>query len=512
MQCARLPSAVARGVSRRPDRAAAAVALPMRAACPPPGLHARGPAATRAEGRPGGASRWADADPPTACEVEEDGVVCAPVDEVNTSGSQSPAVQWAATAASLGTLYAADLSLKQLFLQQGLTFPAPLAGMFVIIAVLLGTARASGDAAAERIVDAFRPGLDWLARWLPLFYVPSLVLVPLAIRAVPGDQLGRIGVVLVVGMVASLVATAQAAVAIRRLTKTSTLATAPAKPKPAFGAAHCYAWAGAAAASLAAAAAGVPGLGALTPASAFMLSATVGGHLLGSSAPAGVRAVLHPVLTMALTAVAGAQVLAAVAPGASFDGVLGAYLAKGAGPMGAGDLLMSFLGCVILSFGFRIFEQRAIMRRHFAEIMGGCFISALFGMVVSALAGRAVGLAPELTLALVPRSITVALALPIAQQLQATQLSVTATCVVLTGLLGASCAQAILDKMGQRDPIVRGMATAGSSHGLGTAALAAKEPEALPYCALAYAVIGIMATVLASLGPVRAFLQALCGV
>jgi putative effector of murein hydrolase len=39
--------------------------------------------------------------------------------------------------------------------------------------------------------------------------------------------------------------------------------------------------------------------------------------------------------------------------------------------------------------------------------------------------------------------------------------------------------------------VTRGLATAGSCHGLGTAALAAKEPAALPFCALAYGLIGI---------------------
>ena len=42
------------------------------------------------------------------------------------------------------------------------------------------------------------------------------------------------------------------------------------------------------------------------------------------------------------------------------------------------------------------------------------------------------------------------------------------------------------DRSRYDDPITRGLSTAGSAHGLGTAALAAAEPEALPFCALAY--------------------------
>ena len=63
-------------------------------------------------------------------------------------------------------------------------------------------------------------------------------------------------------------------------------------------------------------------------------------------------------------------------------------------------------------------------------------------MTSTAAAGRALGLAPGITLALVPRTVTVALALPIAQLLGASNGSITAAVVVLSGLLGAAFAQA----------------------------------------------------------------------
>ena len=65
--------------------------------------------------------------------------------------------------------------------------------------------------------------------------------------------------------------------------------------------------------------------------------------------------------------------------------------------------------------------------------------------------------------------------------------------------------------MACRDPIARGLAAAATAHGLGTAALAGKEPEALPYCALSYAMCGIVATVLASVPLIRTGLEAITG-
>lgn len=101
--------------------------------------------------------------------------------------------------------------------------------------------------------------------------------------------------------------------------------------------------------------------------------------------------------------------------------------------MGGGDLLMSFLGVVILSFGFKIHSQRALMRRHAPEIFGATALSSLFSMFGTAAAGKAMGLGSQLSLALVPRCVTVALAMPIAQQLQVADVSLTAAAVVLTG-------------------------------------------------------------------------------
>lgn len=66
--------------------------------------------------------------------------------------------------------------------------------------------------------------------------------------------------------------------------------------------------------------------------------------------------------------------------------------------------------------------------------------------------------------------------------------------VPAVGLIGAASVQRLLNLIRVRDPITRGLATASAAHGLGTAALATTEPEALPFCALAYGLIGIAAS------------------
>jgi putative effector of murein hydrolase len=61
------------------------------------------------------------------------------------------------------------------------------------------------------------------------------------------------------------------------------------------------------------------------------------------------------------------------------------------------------------------------------------------------------------------------------------------------------------------DPLTRGIATASSCHGFGTAALAAGEPQAMPFAALSYGLTGIAASLWATVPAVRSMLAATAG-
>jgi len=68
------------------------------------------------------------------------------------------------------------------------------------------------------------------------------------------------------------------------------------------------------------------------------------------------------------------------------------HVLQGAGLYGAGDFLMSFLGVIILSFAFKIFDQRRLMVRHAPEILGSCVVSAGVSMLGTAVLCRLAGL------------------------------------------------------------------------------------------------------------------------
>lgn len=61
---------------------------------------------------------------------------------------------------------------------------------------------------------------------------------------------------------------------------------------------------------------------------------------------------------------------------------------------GGGAWLLKFLGVIILSFGFRLFERRRLIYRHAAAILGGVAFAVVSSLLVTALAARLLQLPP----------------------------------------------------------------------------------------------------------------------
>jgi putative effector of murein hydrolase len=117
--------------------------------------------------------------------------------------------------------------------------------------------------------------------------------------------------------------------------------------------------------------------------------------------------------------------------------------------MGAGSALMAMLAVVVLCDGQRVFLQRRIVRRHAVEIFGTIILSALFSLFATAFLASLAGLEPVLARSILPRSITVALALPMTEVLGGSA-SVTAALVCITGLIGAAFGQQLLSALNVR--------------------------------------------------------------
>jgi hypothetical protein len=94
-------------------------------------------------------------------------------------GNSTLVTQVCAPLASTATIAALDILLRSLFRRAHIGFPSSLAGCGLLFMAMIGLNSVTskwGDA----LHGFFSPGSALLAKWLPVFFVPSLVTLPLA--------------------------------------------------------------------------------------------------------------------------------------------------------------------------------------------------------------------------------------------------------------------------------------------------------------------------------------------
>ena len=426
--------------------------------------------------------------------------------------------------ASAAAFVAIDVAFRRLFQLLNISFPSSLGACSILLFTLL----LLPSQAAGRVAEHFlQPGAALLAKWLPLFFVPSLITLPLADTS--SVEVGKVAVTVVGGFLATLLSTAFSVQWVRKLktgtasssttTSTNTMASkddnagdseedldgatnekndesklivtaTPSPPKKFSDELVRFL-------SLLTLGSGIASLIATTPgrvhggaASAiealFFLSTTVVTFCWGSRFPARVTQLVHPLVTCTVatwTVLAGwaAVTHQSLLPA---SGVLKRYTRGAAsGSRGAGDALLFLLGPAVVSLAVSMYERRQLVRDNVPAVATGITVSTFGGLFGTALAVRWLDLVdPFLRLSLLSRNITSPLAMAIAGILGA-DVSLAVSMVVVTGLIGANFGASILDACGVRDAVARGLGIGAAAHGLGTAAFV-NEKDAFPFAAI----------------------------
>ncbi|EKX46332.1 hypothetical protein GUITHDRAFT_138411 [Guillardia theta CCMP2712] len=380
------------------------------------------------------------------------------------------------------------LTIK-VFKKFGVTvIPPPLFGMFSLFAFLL----AIPETAASKVVKFFNPGVTLLNRFLPLFYTPALVVLPLP--------------AIVCVIFASYSSTAFVTTGLQSLAKGGEAELETSAPKT-FSPFLERLWAVATAVTFAGAVASP------TTLPIFMFSATlfafIAGNRLSYVLPKAVNNSWHYLMTAFVLVNAMFAVYGAVVGKAQFD-LLRAYLMPGAGIFAApGNIIMYFLAPAIWSFAFGLYGRRKTLFPNWLPIIGGSFWSAFSGVFMIAFFSKLFGASEILRLAVLPRG-TAALAVIQAGYIGASTAFVTAA-TVITGMLGANFGKTILDGLKVKSSCARGVATGGAAFTLGTAALAKDDPSAFPFGALGMALMSTWATLLYTVTPVRNAIMSTAG-
>jgi len=128
--------------------------------------------------------------------------------------------------------------------------------------------------------------------------------------------------------------------------------------------------------------------------------------------------------------------------------------------------LMSVLGPVTVAFAVPIWQQRALLARHWPALTLGMLVGSAASISSSWGLAHLLSLDSAVSLSLLPRSITTPFAMPLARDLGGVP-ELTAVFVMFTGVLGAMFGGVLLKLLPLRTPLARGALFGVGAHGAG---------------------------------------------
>ncbi len=130
--------------------------------------------------------------------------------------------------------------------------------------------------------------------------------------------------------------------------------------------------------------------------------------------------------------------------------------------------LVTLLGPATVAFAMPIYEQRALIRRYWPVLLIGILAGTTIAIGSSWALASALDLSPSLRLSLLPRSVSTPFAIAFVEDVGGVP-ELAATCVVITGLIGASLGEVLMKWLPLRSSFARGALFGMGAHGAGTA-------------------------------------------
>jgi putative effector of murein hydrolase len=453
--------------------------------------------------------------------------------------------------AGASALFVFDTIVRKTFRAQGIDFPAQLGGCIILFGFML-ISEMVAPGVGDGLFKALSPGAALLTKWLPVFFVPGLAMLPLApsigtavdvrlVYHIPISDLCSSDAcpslltflfflqhilvlsVVILGFFYSSSTVAFTVLAMRksagklavvapvkkgRAPRAAAKVVAPAAPaKPFLDSTLTMLVKGSVITGIASILATRKGYEyATTVRTVFHFIATVATYVWASLLPIGFTKFVHP-LVVSTILTWGLMQFTAVATGDTFKTVLKTYKSGSLNwvDSGAGDHLLNLLGPSVISFAIAMYSRKKLLKENFSVVVVAMLISAGGGLFGTAAFVRAINLGGKngglVRLSVLSRNVTTALAMAVTSILEG-NISIAASVVVLTGIFAATFGRSILTSMGIHDPVARGLGIGAAGQGLGVASMS-PEPDAFPFAAMSMVLTAMCATTLVSIPAVK---------
>ena len=132
-----------------------------------------------------------------------------------------------------------------------------------------------------------------------------------------------------------------------------------------------------------------------------------------------------------------------------------------------GSIIKLMLGPATAVLALNIYQQRAVLKRHFLPVVLGCFAGSLVSILFVLLLCKLFQADAMFSASMMPKSVTTAIALGISENAGGIP-GLTAAAVVITGVEGAMLAPLFAKGFHITDPVAEGVAIGSCSHAIGT--------------------------------------------
>ena len=132
-----------------------------------------------------------------------------------------------------------------------------------------------------------------------------------------------------------------------------------------------------------------------------------------------------------------------------------------------GDIINMLLAPATAGLAISMYHKLKIIKKNFLPIIISTFVGSLVSIISIIIMCKLFNLDDKTTFALVPKSVTVPIAMDLAEKTGGT-IPITITAVCITGILGAILSPFLIKVFKAKNPVSIGLAMGTSSHGIGT--------------------------------------------
>jgi predicted murein hydrolase (TIGR00659 family) len=139
----------------------------------------------------------------------------------------------------------------------------------------------------------------------------------------------------------------------------------------------------------------------------------------------------------------------------------------------AKNILTYLLGPATVALAIPLYRNRKLLLNNILPVVGGIVVGTTANIITTVLVAGFLGLDKLIITSLVPKSVTVPIAVSISSILNGDP-TLTSVFVIVTGMIGTFMTPALLNLFKVTNPLVRGLAYGTTAHGQGTASALAE--------------------------------------